>query len=304
MRHKFSVAPMMEWTDRHCRMLHRLLTRETLLYTEMVTADAVIHGDRARLIGFDPREHPVALQLGGSDPARLTEAAKIGAEFGYDEINLNVGCPSDRVQNGMIGACLMKQPLLLADCISAMQDADDIPVSLKCRVGVDDMDSDDALEDFVATLAQTGLRTFIIHARIAILQGLSPRENREIPPLNYARVFGIKRSFPDLEIVINGGIRSLDQAEELLTGVDGVMVGREAYQNPYLLSEVDRRFFGSNDVPPSRQDIIRDLLPYVEREISRGVALKHITRHVLGLFQGLPGARKWRRCLCRRWWRR
>jgi tRNA-dihydrouridine synthase A len=288
---------MMDWSDRHYRYFLRLITRHTLLYTEMVTTGAVLHGDRERLLGFDPAEHPVALQLGGSDPDELARSARIGAELGYDEINLNVGCPSDRVQSGRFGACLMAEPDLVAEGVAAMAAAVDVPVTVKTRIGIDEQDSHEALTHFVARVADAGCRTFIIHARKAWLQGLSPKENRDIPPLRYEVVHQLKRDFPALEIVINGGITDLDQAEYQLTHVDGIMIGRAAYRSPYLLAEVDRRFFGSSQPPPSRHEVARRLLPYLERQLTRGIALKSMTRHILGLFQGQPGARAWRRHL-------
>ncbi|MDX2259381.1 MAG: tRNA dihydrouridine(20/20a) synthase DusA [Hyphomicrobiaceae bacterium] len=304
--HRFSVAPMMDWTDRHCRFFHRLMTRRALLYTEMVTADAVIHGDRARLIGFSPAEHPVALQLGGSDPARLAEAARIGTEWGYDEINLNVGCPSDRVQEGRFGACLMAEPALVATCISAMRDAvpSGIPVTVKCRIGIDDQDAEADLARFVDIVAgDGGCSVFIVHARKAWLSGLSPKENREVPPLDYGRVRRLKASRPGLTVVINGGISSLEAAEALLSpaaegpGLDGVMLGRAAYQMPYLLSEVDAQLFGDPAPPISRADVIRRLLPYAEAHLAAGGRLSNITRHILGLMHGAPRARAFRRHL-------
>ena len=300
LEHKFCVAPMMDWTDRHCRFFHRLLTRRALLYTEMVTADAVLHGDRERLLGFSPEEHPVALQLGGSDPAKLAEAAAIGADFGYDEINLNVGCPSDRVQEGRFGACLMAEPELVADCVAAMQARVAVPVTVKCRIGIDDQDSEADLERFVSAVAGAGCRTFMVHARKAWLQGLSPKENREVPPLDYGRVYRLKAAHPELEIVINGGIGSLAEAEAHLAHVDGVALGRAAYQNPYLLAEVDRRLFGAATTPPSRREAIEALLPYAERHVQAGGRLNNIVRHILGLYHGQPRARAFRRHLSER----
>ena len=288
---------MMDWTDRHCRYFHRLLTRHALLYTEMITAEAVIHGDRERLLGFSPEEHPVALQLGGSHPQRLATAARIGAELGYDEINLNIGCPSDRVQEGRFGACLMAEPELVAECVAAMQAACDVPVTVKCRIGIDDQDSEADLERFISTVAAAGCSTFIVHARKAWLQGLSPKENRDVPPLDYGRVWRLKAAHPELTIVINGGIRSLDEAEEHLQHVDGVMLGRAAYQTPYLLADVDRRIFGSQEPPLSRLEVLERLRPYIERHLARGGRLNNITRHILGLYHGEPGARMFRRHL-------
>jgi len=293
--HRFCVAPMMDWTDRHCRVLHRLLTTRALLYTEMVTAEAVIRGDRERLIGFDPFEQPVALQLGGSEPLRLAEAARIGADFGYSEINLNVGCPSDRVQSGRFGACLMREPNLVGDCIAAMSAAVSVPVTVKCRIGVDDQDPEVALRAMLAACTAAGVDTFAIHARKAWLEGLSPKENRDVPPLDYELVYRIKRENPALSIVINGGIESLDEAERHMEKVDGVMLGRVAYQSPAMLAEVDARFFG--EAPPSVDDAVEGYLDYVSRKLPEGVPLNAMTRHMLGLFHGRPGARLFRRHL-------
>ena len=296
--HRFSVAPMMDWTDRHCRMFHRLLTQRALLYTEMVTADAVIHGDRARLLGFSREEHPVALQLGGSDPAKLATAARIGAAEGYDEINLNVGCPSDRVQEGRFGACLMAEPDLVARCVAAMREAVDVPVTVKCRIGIDEQDGEADFQRFVDTVAGAGCTVFVVHARKAWLKGLSPKENREVPPLDYQRVHRIKRARPDLTIVINGGIDDLDAAERHLAHVDGVMLGRAAYQTPWLLAEVDRRLFGvAVDPAASRDAVIERLLPYVDRHVARGGRFNSVIRHILGLYHGEPGGRLFRRHL-------
>ncbi len=295
--HRICVAPMMEWTDRHCRFFHRILTRRAMLYTEMVTAAAVIHGDRQRLIGFDPAEGPLALQLGGSDPGDLARAARYGEAFGYDEINLNCGCPSDRVQSGRFGACLMAEPRLVARCFSAMQEAVSLPVTVKCRIAIDDQDEDEALDRFVAEVSAAGCRTFIVHARKAWLQGLSPKQNRDVPPLNYGRVQRLKADRPELEIVINGGIADLDQAEAHLDQVDGAMIGRTAYHNPWVLADVDRRLFGVPNPVESRSQAIEDYLAYVERMLARGVPLTAMTRHVLGLFNGQPGARSFRRHL-------
>jgi len=290
---------MMDWTDRHCRAFHRLATKHALLYTEMVTTGAVLHGDRERLLGFDETEHPVACQLGGSDPADLAASSRIVADMGYDEVNLNVGCPSDRVQSGRFGACLMAEPDLVADCIAAMQDAVDIPVTVKSRIGIDDADSYDGLAGFVGRIAETGCRYFTIHARKAILSGLSPKENREIPPLKYDYVYRLKRDFPELEIVLNGGVQSLEEAQEHLTHVDGVMIGRAAYNTPAILLGVDRMIFG--DAPDggdqTRHDLVRAYLPYIEDQVRSGTPLNRMTRHVLGIFNGLPGARAWRRYL-------
>ena len=291
----FAVAPMMDWTDRHCRVLHRLLCANARLYTEMLTAEAVLRGDRQRLLRFSEIEHPVALQLGGSHPTRLAEAALIGEEFGYDEINLNVGCPSDRVQSGRFGACLMEEPALVADCVGAMREAVAIPVTVKCRIGVDRQDPETALPALVDACAQAGVFTFAIHARKALLAGLSPRENREIPPLNYPVVYALKKSRPNLTVVLNGGIGTLDEAKEHLRHVDGVMLGRAAYQTPAILSEVDERFFGGE-----RRDIrgaVDRYCAYVSECLSEGVPLNAMTKHMLGLFSGLPGARGFRRHL-------
>src|SRR5262245_4164603 len=267
--HRFCVAPMMDWTDRHCRFFHRLLTRRAFLYTEMVTAQAVLHGRRERLLAFSPQEHPVALQLGGSDPRRLAQAAAIGESFGYDEINLNVGCPSDRVQEGRFGACLMAEPALVADCVAAMRARVGVPVTVKCRIGIDDQDSEADLERFIGAVARAGCRTFIVHARKAWLQGLSPKENREVPPLDYPRVHRLKAAHPELEIVINGGIASLDEAAAHLAHVDGVALGRAAYQNPYLLADVDRRLFGATGTL-SRRMVLDALLPYAGGPLQAG----------------------------------
>ena len=295
--HLLSVAPMMDWTDRHERAFLRVLSRRTLLYTEMVTTGAILHGDRDRLLAFDPCEHPVALQLGGSEPEDLAACAREGAARGYDEINLNLGCPSDRVQRGRFGACLMIEPDLVADCVAAMIAAVEIPVTVKTRIGVDETDSYEALQAFVATIARAGCGSFTIHARKAWLSGLSPKENREVPPLRYEVVYALKRDFPDLEIILNGGVESLAQAAAHLKQVDGVMIGRAAYQSPYVLAEADQLVFGEPSAAKSREQVIADFLPYVERQLTEGVQLKSITRHMLGLFNGLPGARAWRRHL-------
>lgn len=288
---------MMDWTDRHDRYFLRTITRHALLYTEMVTVDAVLRGDRERLLGFDPAEQPLALQLGGSDPRKLAHCSAIADARGYAEINLNVGCPSSRVRSGRFGACLMTEPALVAECIAAMREATSRTVSVKTRIGVDDLDDYAHLQRFVDTVAEAGCRVFIIHARKAWLTGLSPRENRELPPLRYGTVYRIKRDFPDLTIVLNGGVQTLDEAADHLQFVDGVMIGRAAYQNPYVLAEVDRRFYGVHLPAPSRREIIEGLLPYVERELRSGVSLKCITRHILGLYHGQPRARAWRRQL-------
>ena len=297
MSHRFSVAPMMDWTDRHCRYLLRQISQHALLYTEMVTTGAILHGDRERFLRYDPCEHPLALQLGGSDPQQLAECSRIAEDAGYDEINLNVGCPSDRVQSGRFGACLMAEPALVADCIAAMSTAVSVPVTVKTRIGIDDRDSYEELAHFVGCIQQAGCETFIIHARKAFLQGLSPKENRTVPPLNYAFAYRLKEDYPELSIIINGGITDLDAAERHLLAVDGVMLGRSAYHNPYILADVDRRLFHDETPPPSREEIVLRMLPYIKRELNQGSPLKHITRHMLGLFQGMPGARHWRRHL-------
>ena len=289
---------MMDWTDRHCRYFHRLLSPHALLYTEMVTAPAVLHGDRARLLGFDPFEHPVALQLGGSEPTELAAAARIGEELGYDEINLNVGCPSDRVQSGRFGACLMREPTLVADCVAAMRAAVSIPVTVKCRLGVDEQDEYADLERFIQTVRAAGCGIFIVHARKAWLEGLSPKENREIPPLNYERVYRLKREFPSLTIVVNGGVSSVADVEEHLRHVDGVMLGRTAYHEPYRLAELEHALYG--EALPERDAVLAALRPYIEAHLARGDRLQHISRHILGLYQGLPGARAFRRVLSER----
>ena len=288
---------MMDWTDRHCRFFHRLLTRKTLLYTEMLTTGAVLHGDRERLLGFDPFEHPVALQLGGSEPHALAEAARIGADYGYDEINLNVGCPSDRVQEGRFGACLMAEPALVADCVAAMKAAVRIPVTVKCRIGIDEQDPEATLFSFTQAVKAAGTDALIVHARKAWLKGLSPKENRDVPPLDYALVHRLKAAHADLEIIINGGITSLEQAEEQLALVDGVMMGRAAYQEPWRLLAVDPLLFGEPAPFASAKEAGLALVPYIERELSTGVRLSSITRHVLGLFRAVPGARAFRRHL-------
>jgi len=295
--HRFCVAPMMDWTDTHCRNFLRQLSKKAFLYTEMVSTGALLHGDRARHLHFQPEELPLALQLGGCNPAELAACARMGEEQGYSEINLNVGCPSDRVQQNMIGACLMAHPVLVADCVAAMHAAVRIPVTVKCRIGIDDMDSDEALVNFIDTVKHAGCNTFIIHARIAILQGLSPRENREVPPLNYPRVYRMKTRFPDVEIIINGGIRTIAECEAHLQEVDGVMLGREAYQNPWRLHEVDSRLFGSGWAPEDRSAVLDQFQCYVQSQLANGVALHHITRHILGLFQGQPGGKRFRRYL-------
>ena len=300
----FAIAPMMDWSDRHCRYFWRLLTRQALLYTEMVTTGALIHGDRERFLRFSPEEQPLALQLGGSEPADLARCAAWAQEWGYREVNLNCGCPSDRVQSGMFGACLMGHPQLVARCVAAMREACTLPVTVKHRIGIDGMETYNELVDFVGTVAEAGCGVFIVHARKAWLQGLSPKENREIPPLHYPWVYRLKQDFPALQIVINGGIRSIDECRRHLQQVDGVMVGREAYQNPWMLAEVDAAIFGMDKPALSRDDVIAGLLPYVERQLEGGAHLNHITRHILGLYQGVPGARKFRRHLSENAWRK
>ncbi|TMV79294.1 tRNA dihydrouridine(20/20a) synthase DusA [Thioclava sp. BHET1] len=298
---RLSVAPMMDWTDRHCRVFHRILSRRALLYTEMVTAPAIVHGPRERLLGFDATEHPVALQLGGSDPAELAQATRIAAEHGYDEINLNVGCPSDRVQSGCFGAVLMQQPRLVADCVAAMRAESPVEVTVKCRIGVDDQIPEEVLPAFIETGAATGVTHFAIHARKAWLQGLSAKENREIPPLDYPLVLAMKARFPDLRISINGGIGSLDQARDLLgQGLDGVMIGRAAYHDPAaILLAADREIFG-DPREITREEAVEQMRPYILRHLAAGGRLHQITRHMLGLFHGRPGARGWRRVLSER----
>ena len=294
---RLSVAPMMDWTDRHCRAFHRVLTRNTLLYTEMAVDMAVIHGNRDYLIGFDPAEQPVALQLGGSDPANLVKAARIAAGYGYAEINLNVGCPSDRVQAGRFGACLMQEPELVADCVKAMQDAVDVPVTVKSRIGVDDQDPELALFAFVETVAAAGVTSFTVHARKAWLKGLSPKENRTIPPLDYDLVRRLKRERPELEVILNGGLEDLDHGLAEGSELDGFMLGRAAYHTPWVLAEADSRVFGGADPVQTRIEAIDAYLPYIERRMSEGVQLHSITRHILGLFHAQPGGRNWRRIL-------
>ena len=287
---------MMDWTDRHCRAFHRVLTKKALLWTEMVTADAVIHGDRARILGYGPEEHPVVLQLGGSDPAKLAEAARIAEDFGYDEVNLNCGCPSDRVQSGSFGACLMAEPDLVAECISAMRGAVSIPVSVKNRIAIDDLPARETLFTFVDKVSAAGCSVFTVHARAAWLKGLSPKENREVPPLDYGLVAQLKRERPDLAIILNGGITTLDQCTEHLETFDGVMLGRAAYQTPELLGSVDERLFGAAE-SVSAPYAIRAYEPYIAARLSEGASLHSMTRHMLGLFAGQPGARQWRRIL-------
>jgi len=294
---RFSVAPMMEWTDRHDRFFLRLISRHALLYTEMVTAPAILHGDRDYLLGFDGAEHAVAVQLGGSNAGELCEAARIAEDYGYDEINLNVGCPSDRVQSGRFGACLMKEPDLVAKCVAAMEAAVSVPVTVKCRIGVDDQDPRDALPALIEKVRQVGCKTFIVHARKAWLEGLSPKENRTVPPLDYDLVYEMKRAHPDIEICLNGGVGSIEETEQHLAHVDGVMMGRMAYERPYVLADVDQRIFGSTDRVKTPHEIVEAFLPYLSEKLADGVPLNAMTRHILGVFQGMPGARAWRRHL-------
>jgi tRNA-dihydrouridine synthase A len=291
---RLCVAPMMDWTDRHCRYFHRLLAPSALLYTEMVTSGAVLHGDRERLLAYNAEEHPLALQLGGSDPGELADCARIAAGYAYDEVNLNVGCPSDRVQRGRFGACLMLEPALVRDCVAAMRDAVTIPVTVKTRLGVDDHDSYEWFRDFVGIVAESGCSVFIVHARKAWLSGLSPKQNREIPDLRHDWVHRLKREFPGLTVIINGGIDSVDDAERHLRSLDGVMLGRAAYHDPWILSHLQQQLFGASGVG-SREEAVQALSGYLAAQQAAGVPVKHISRHVLGLFQGMPGARRWRR---------
>ena len=294
---RFSVAPMMDWTDHHCRYFLRQLSQHALLYTEMVTTGALLHGDTQRFLHHDQSEHPLALQLGGSNPADLAACARLAEQAGYDEVNLNVGCPSDRVQNNMIGACLMAHPALVAECVKAMSDAVGIPVTVKHRIGIDGRDSYAELCDFVGQVRDAGCRSFTVHARIAILSGLSPKENREVPPLRYDVAAQLKQDFPDLELILNGGIKTLEACQQHLQTFDGVMLGREAYHNPYLLAEVDRQLFGSERAPISRLEAMLAMRPYIERHMAAGGLMHHVTRHMLGLAQGFPGARRFRQLL-------
>ncbi|MCT9000114.1 tRNA dihydrouridine(20/20a) synthase DusA [Chelativorans intermedius] len=296
----FAVAPMMDWTDRHCRFFHRQLTRRALLYTEMVVADAVIHGEREKLLGFDAVEHPVALQIGGSEPAKLARAAAIGADFGYDEINLNVGCPSDRVQSGTFGACLMKTPDLVGACVAAMKERVKVPVTVKSRIGVDDQDPEEALDRLAEAVFAAGADALWVHARKAWLAGLSPRENREIPPLDYGRVYRLKEKYPNKFIGINGGIQSLDEVEAHLLRLDGAMMGRAAYHTPALLADVDQRLFGEKRRRADPAAVVEAMAAYAQRHIAAGGRLSHITRHMVGLFHGQPGARRFRQILSTR----
>jgi tRNA-dihydrouridine synthase A len=294
---RLSVAPMMDWTDRHCRYFLRQFSPRVLLYTEMIVAQAILNGDRPYLLEFDPAEHPVALQLGGAEPGQLAQAAAIGAGFGYDEINLNVGCPSDRVQQATFGACLMARPRLVADCVRAMTGAVDVPVTVKCRIGIDDRDDWLFLREFVAAVAEAGCRTVIVHARKAVLKGLTPKENREIPPLDYGRAWRVKREFPQLDVIVNGGLRTVPQVTEQLLHADGVMLGREAYHNPYLLPALHRALFDDGFETPRVETVVSAMRSYAERQVAAGTPLRAITRHMLGLFSGRAGARAWRRGL-------
>lgn len=294
---RFCLAPMMDWSDRHCRYFWRLLTKRSRLYSEMVTTGAILRGDRDRFLRFNPEEQPLALQLGGSDPQALAECARIAEGYGYDEVNLNCGCPSDRVQEGRIGACLMAEPNLVAECIAAMRAAVSIPVTVKHRTGVNDLDAEEHLHHFISTIAQTGCNVFIVHARKAWLQGLSPKENREIPPLLYNRVCALKQHFPELTIVINGGITGIAQSRDLLQQVDGVMMGREAYHNPFVLAQVDREIYGDDPPPLTRDQVLDAFIPYCEHQIANGARLNHMARHVLGLYTGQPGGKRFRRFL-------
>jgi len=292
--HRLCVAPMMDWTDRHCRYFHRLLAPSALLYTEMVTTGAILHGDREKLLGFNRQEHPLALQLGGSDPEDLAECVKIAAKRGYDEVNLNVGCPSDRVQRGRFGACLMLEPELVRDCVTAMRQNVTIPVTVKTRIGVDECDSYGYFSDFINRVSESGCEVFIIHARKAWLSGLSPKENREVPTLRHEWVYRLKQERPDLVVILNGGITTADQVKRHLHELDGVMLGRAAYQTPWLLAQCHNELSGPGSVP-EREDIVREMTKYIHGQVEKGVPVKHISRHLLGLFQGLPGARRWRR---------
>lgn len=298
MSRRLCIAPMLDWTDRHFRWFVRRITRHTWLYTEMVVAQALLHGDPRRLLAYDPEEKPLALQVGGSNPAHLASAAALAEEFGYDEVNLNVGCPSPRVQTGRFGACLMAEPELVAECVAEMQARTALPVTVKTRIGIDEHDHYEFLQRFVATVAAAGCRTFVIHARKAWLRGLSPRENRQVPPLRREVVRRVKQEFPHLEVLLNGGICGLDEAQHhLAEGFDGVMIGRAAYHDPYLLAWADRRFYGRADDPPSRVEVLEAMLPYLERQLAQGGRLGNITRHLLGLYHGMPGARAYRRVL-------
>jgi len=292
---RFCVAPMLDWTDRHCRFFLRLISQHAVLYTEMLTTGAILHGDTERFLAMNAEEHPVALQLGGSNPCDLAAACKLAEKYAYAEINLNCGCPSDRVQSGMFGAVMMKNAAITADCVASMREAVDLPVTVKHRIGVDDYDSYDFLCQFVGTLSEAGCNTFVVHARKAWLKGLSPKQNREVPELNYDRVYQLKRDFPDAEIIINGGITTLEQSIEHLNHLDGVMMGREAYTNPYILATVDQDIYGANHPVKSREKIAEQFLDYIDNEMSKGTKLHAMTRHILGLFHGMPGARLFRR---------
>jgi tRNA-dihydrouridine synthase A len=298
---RLSVAPMMDWSDRHCRMFHRHISKHTWLYTEMVTTGALVYGDVERHLRFNEEEHPVALQLGGSDPADLATSAKLGEKWGYDEINLNCGCPSERVQKGAFGACLMAEPQLVADCVKAMRDAVSIDVTVKHRIGIDDEQSYDFVRDFVGKVAEAGCTTFIVHARNAILKGLSPKENREIPPLKYEYAYQLKRDFPDFEIIINGGIKTEAEIDEHLKHLDGVMLGREAYHNPFVMASFDQRYYGDSSAPKTREQVLEAMIPYIQAQLAQygplGLKLNSITRHMLGIMTGLPGARAFRQTL-------
>ena len=296
MNHKFSVAPMLDWTDKHCRYFHRKLSRHAVLYTEMVTTGAILFG-QGDYLSFNEEEHPVVVQLGGSDPEAMAKSALLCQQHGYDAININVGCPSDRVQNGMFGACLMAQPAQVAACVSAMRAVVDIPVTVKTRIGIDDSDDMQFLTDFVGIVSEAGCSQFIIHARKAWLQGLSPKENREVPPLNYPRVYQLKQQFPDLDISINGGVKTVEECLTHLQYLDGVMVGREAYTNPLLLAQIDHALYGDPRPVPTPHQLVREMLPYIELQMQQGARFWHIARHMLGIFQGVPGARLWRRHL-------
>ena len=296
MKNNVFIAPMMDWTDRHCRYFMRLLSPSVRLYTEMVTAQALKFGDAEALLQFDHCEHPIALQVGGSDPAMMAEAARLGADRGYDEININVGCPSDRVQSGQFGACLMAEPAIVASCVRAMRDVVNVPVTIKTRIGIDDFEDYDFLRRFIETNVEAGCETFVVHARKAILQGLSPKENRTVPPLHYQRVYTLKADYPDLTVILNGGITTVDDCRDHLQHVDGAMIGRQAYHQPWFLTDLESAF-GNSSPPAERRDVVLQMIPYIERELASGAFLKHITRHMLGLFAGQPGARAWRRFL-------
>jgi tRNA-dihydrouridine synthase A len=297
MDRRISVAPMMDWTDRHCRYFLRQFSPRLLLYTEMIAAQAIVRGDRKYLLDFDPEERPLALQLGGAEPAILAEAAEIGASFGYDEVNLNIGCPSDRVQRATFGACLMARPRLVADCVRAMRSAVAVPVTVKCRIGIDDRDDWPFLRDFVAAIAEAGCGVVVVHARKAILKGLTPKQNREVPPLDYSRAWRVKQEFPALSVVVNGGLRTVPQVTEQLEHADGVMLGREAYHNPYLLPALHRAIYADGFEMPAVEAVVRRMRGYAEREAQKGTPLRSITRHMLGLFNGRGGARAWRHAL-------